>query len=245
MPAPTVGAGHGPGCQHGGTGVRVEVYLELAPKRTFAGAVDWPGWCRSGRGEAEALAALLAYGRRYAAAIASGEPTFVPPVAPAELVVVERLQGDATTDFGAPSRAPSADARPLDEGSLERQLRLLGAAWGALDAAAAGARGLELRKGPRGGGRDLGAVLAHVLGAEVAYLARLGAKMPSPAAGDRGDELAVEREAIRDALVAAARGLPAALPSRSAAHWTARYFVRRAAWHVLDHAWEIEDRAIR
>ena len=22
-----------------------------------------------------------------------------------------------------------------------------------------------------------------------------------------------------------------------------RYFVRRAAWHVLDHAWELEDRA--
>jgi hypothetical protein len=24
--------------------------------------------------------------------------------------------------------------------------------------------------------------------------------------------------------------------------WPPRYVVRRAAWHVLDHAWEIEDR---
>ncbi len=225
--------------------MRVEVYLESAPKRTFAGAVDWPGWCRSGRGEDEALAALLAYGRRYAVALTSVEPAFVAPIAGADLVVIERLRGDATTDFGAPSRAPSADARPLDDAGLQRQLRLLGAAWGALDAVAAGARGLELRKGPRGGGRDLDAVLAHVFGAEVAYLARLGAKVPPRAAGNRSDELAVEREAIRDALVAAVRGLPAALPSRSGARWTPRYFVRRAAWHVLDHAWEIEDRAIR
>ena len=34
-------------------------------------------------------------------------------------------------------------------------------------------------------------------------------------------------------------------PGRSrsgGARWTPRYFVRRAAWHVLDHAWELEDR---
>ena len=30
--------------------VSTDVYLEIAPKRTFACAVDWPGWCRSGRG---------------------------------------------------------------------------------------------------------------------------------------------------------------------------------------------------
>jgi hypothetical protein len=27
--------------------------------------------------------------------------------------------------------------------------------------------------------------------------------------------------------------------------WPARYFVRRTAWHVLDHAWEIEDRILK
>jgi hypothetical protein len=25
--------------------------------------------------------------------------------------------------------------------------------------------------------------------------------------------------------------------------WPARYVIRRTAWHVLDHAWEIEDRS--
>ena len=25
--------------------------------------------------------------------------------------------------------------------------------------------------------------------------------------------------------------------------WPVRYLIRRMAWHVLDHAWEIEDRS--
>jgi hypothetical protein len=44
------------------------------------------------------------------------------------------------------------------------------------------------------------------------------------------------------ALAAGARGeLPERGP-RGGARWTPRSFVRRVAWHVLDHAWEIEDR---
>jgi hypothetical protein len=30
---------------------------------------------------------------------------------------------------------------------------------------------------------------------------------------------------------------------RGGKRWLPRYFVRRVAWHALDHAWEIEDRA--
>ena len=46
--------------------------------------------------------------------------------------------------------------------------------------------------------------------------------------------------AVLDALTRAViEGLPAAGP-RGGVIWTARSFVRRAAWHVLDHAWEIE-----
>jgi hypothetical protein len=35
------------------------VYLEIGAKRVFACSVDWPGWCRSGKGEDAALGALL------------------------------------------------------------------------------------------------------------------------------------------------------------------------------------------
>jgi hypothetical protein len=51
------------------------------------------------------------------------------------------------------------------------------------------------------------------------------------------------RAAILEGLAASAAGkLPAKGP-RGGSRWTARYFVRRVAWHALDHAWEIEDRA--
>ena len=41
-----------------------EVYLEVARKKTFAGALDWPGWCRSAGDEGAALATLAAYAPR-------------------------------------------------------------------------------------------------------------------------------------------------------------------------------------
>jgi hypothetical protein len=47
--------------------------------------------------------------------------------------------------------------------------------------------------------------------------------------------------AIAGMRASAAGEIPAVGP-RGGKRWTARYFVRRAAWHVLDHAWEIEDR---
>src|SRR5262245_28878238 len=87
----------------------VDVYLECGQKRTFASAVDWPGWCRSGRDETEALAALLAYGPRYSAILARTKLGFVAPKTVDQLVVVERLRGTATTDFGAPGVPPSMD----------------------------------------------------------------------------------------------------------------------------------------
>jgi hypothetical protein len=49
----------------------VPVYLEIGGKRAFAGAVDWPGWSRSGRGEQEALEALIANGPRYTVGVSS------------------------------------------------------------------------------------------------------------------------------------------------------------------------------
>ncbi len=221
------------------------VYVEIGPKRTFAGAVEWPGWCRSGRGEEEALAALLAYMPRYArVAEASGLP-FTAPGALADLDVVERLTGGAGTDFGAPSVAPSADERPLDASELDRQSRLLVASWQAFDIALgeAAEAGVELRKGPRGGGRDLPKIEMHVLEAEEAYLSRLGSRLPRPGSALVPARTSAMRDAILATLAARSRNDPIPEPSGVERRWSSRYFVRRAAWHVLDHAWEIEDRA--
>ncbi len=220
----------------------MDVYVEAGSKRVFAGAIEWPGWCRSGRDENGALAALVGYGSRYAAVVRGAVKGFSAPGA-SSLTVVERLNGNATTDFGAPSIAPTTDARPVDAAELKRLLSLLGACWDAFDRAVDEAAGRELRKGPRGGGREVDAIVEHVLGAEAMYITRLAAKGPNVEGRDAREVAAEVRDAVRDALRRAVlEGLPSAGP-RGGAIWLPRYFVRRAAWHVLDHAWEIEDRS--
>jgi len=221
----------------------IDVYLEIGKKRTFAGALDWPGWCRGGRDAGAALQALCDYGPRYARVLDAAGLGFQAPAEAAAFAVVEQLAGDATTDFGTPGLAPSRDARPVNDAELRRFETLLQACWRAFDAAAQAAIGKELRKGPRGGGRDLERMVRHVLDADAAYLARFGCKVKPGEAADPDQELRRTRQAILDALAAAARGEPPGQGPRGGLRWTPRYFVRRVAWHVLDHAWEIEDRS--
>ena len=221
----------------------VDVYLEIGQKKVIAGAVEWPGWCRSARSEEEALQALLDYGPRYATAVNPTGSAFQPPTHLADLNVVERLDGSATTDFGAPDAMPEADQRPFTPADLPRAELMMQACWQAFDTAVQNAAGKTLTKGPRGGGRDLEAIVAHVYEAENAYLRRLGRKLSPDADFSLTERLAQQRQAILEVLAAAARGeLPEQGP-RGGKIWPARYFVRRSAWHILDHAWEIEDRA--
>lgn len=220
----------------------MDVYLEVGRKRTFAGAIEWPGWCRSGRDEESALRTLFDYGRRYVRALGTGRLGFLLPESAAAFVVVERLPGNATTDFGAPAIAPSSDQRPVDDAELEHLTKLLQACWRAFDGAVLGAQGKELCKGPRGGGRASDEIVRHVLESDGGYLARLGSKAASTRDDDPHEAMRRTREAVLEALASAAAGDVPARGPRGGVRWTARYFVRRVAWHVLDHAWEIEDR---
>jgi hypothetical protein len=215
------------------------VYLEVGEKKCFAGAIEWPGWCRSGRDEDSALQTLFEYGPRYSAVVRPRRLGFAAPRDPSGFTVIERLEGDVTTDFGAPSRAPASDRRPLDAAEARRFGRLMEACWAALDSAAAAAGSKTLRKGPRGGGRDLDAIVEHVVEADAGYLGLIGVKLPST---ERPKSEPV-RGAILQALDAAPGSEPVKRGPRGGVRWTHRYFVRRSAWHVLDHAWEIEDRA--
>ena len=134
------------------------------------------------------------------------------------------------------------DDTPLDQAGLARQAAVLQATWAAFEAAAERHTGTELAKGPRGGGRDLAKIVAHVEDADRAYLVQLGARPPKAATGPA--PIADVHAAALAALRARALGLPVADPSGVAKPWPPRYYVRRAAWHWLDHAWEIEDRAL-
>jgi hypothetical protein len=195
------------------------VYLEVGRTWVFAAALDWPGWCRRGKGEEAALDVLADYADRYAAVAGPG-------FRPGELQVVGRLPGNATTDFGAPDARGPWDDEPLDDAEAARLAGLLEACWRAFDAVAAAAPA-ELRKGPRGGGRDRDAVVDHVREAERSYGRKVGARVPPRTPWPQ------QRSAVADALRA---GTPEGT-------WPARYSVRRLAWHVLDHAWEIEDKS--
>jgi len=157
--------------------------------------------------------------------------------------VVERCEGNATTDFGAPSIAPSSDTRPVDDVDLRRFEALLRACWRAFDAAAQAAAEKELRKGPRGGGRDLEGIVQHVLGSDAGYLASVGWNLKLDDNDDPAKQLEQTRQAVFSALAASARGEVPKRGPKGGIRWTPRYFVRRVAWHVLDHVWEIEDRA--
>ena len=218
--------------------------MEVGNRRVFAGAVDWPGWCRSGKTEEAALETLLDYGLRYAAVMSAAGIRFNAPRDPGALDVVERLKGDATTDFGAPGMAPAIDDEPIKTADGRKLSKILEACWAALDSAAEAAYSKKLRKGPRGGGRELAAIVAHVVDAESAYLRSAGGSFKRDEAAEMSEDGARLREEIRKTLAARARGEPRPEnPRRKAKPWTPRYFVRRTAWHALDHAWEIEDRA--
>lgn len=222
---------------------QIEVYLETGKTRTFAVAIDWPGWARSGRNESAALQTLFDYGPRYERVLASTGLGFRAPAEVSEFFVADRVEGNATTDFGAPAIELSSDSQPIDPAELRRWEQVLNACWQAFDSAVAAAAGAALRKGPRGGGRELEKIVRHVWDVDEGYLKSLGGKLDRTIKADSDPDFTQIRSAVLTALEAATRGeLPARGP-RGGQRWPARYFIRRLAWHELDHAWEIEDRA--
>ena len=223
---------------------KIDVYLEIGKKRTFSGAIDWPGWCRSGRDEPSALEALFDYGPRYARVLRATRLGFQTPTHISMFNVIERLEGNATTDFGAPDMAPSSDSEPVNSLELQRSQRILKACWRTFDTNVKAATGKALRTGPRGGGRELEGIIQHVLGSDTGYLSQLGWKLQQGDAVDLDKQLNRTRQGILKGVTSSARGEIAVRGPRGGLRWSPRYFVRRVAWHVLDHAWEIEDRVL-
>jgi hypothetical protein len=202
------------------------VYLEVGAQRVFACAFDWPGWCRSGRTAEAALEALAVSAPRYA--LVTAEAGLCMPAV--DFDVLERLIGNATTDFGAPGAIPAQDERPLKAAEAKRLAALVSACWTVFDRVVAAAPA-ELRKGPRGGGRDRDKIITHILDAEMAYTRQMGLREQAPRFDDAA-ALATHRAAVVEVLQSATAG----------GRWPLRYAVRRMGWHVMDHAWEIEDR---
>lgn len=196
------------------------VYLEQGKSTVFAVCLDWPGWCRQAKTPDLAIAALDDYSERYAEIVKG-------PFEPHVFKVVGTLKGTGTTDFGAPDVTGPWDDVALTTRELNRQLAILQDCWDYFDLAIQHAPPI-LKRGPRGGGRDRDAVALHVREAERAYGSRIGRRV-----APRTPWLA-QRLSILDALTTR--------PDN--AKWPVAYAIRRCAWHIVDHAWEIQDKGV-
>lgn len=217
------------------TGSRVDLGEEHGQTRTFVWAIDWPGWCRSGKDRDLAIEALAAARGRYAK-VARRAGLRLPKGEADDLRIVESVGGGGATDFGVPSAITDSDRRRVTAREAERLAGLVEAAWAIFDRVAERSPA-ELRKGPRGGGRDRDKMIGHVIEADHSYAREIGIRLPAPSGEDRA-AVKAERAAVLDVLRKASDGSP--LADRK---WTARYAARRIAWHALDHAWEMEDRS--
>lgn len=214
----------------------IAVTIEATPKKAFATAVDWPGWSRSAKTPELAIQALVAYATRYAVVAEEAGEAFQGYVAAADFEVIEEAEGGGGTEFGVPSRVTEADRRKTTAADADRLRRLVAAAWTVFDRVAAAAPA-ELRKGPRGGGRDRDKMIGHVIEADGAYAREIGLRLKAPDPANRAT-VEASRAAVLDVIGVPTDGSP--LADRK---WTARYAAGRIAWHALDHAWEMEDRS--
>ncbi len=196
------------------------VYFERGQRSVFAAAIEWPGWCRHAKTEEAALDALLEYRDRYAAVLST-------PFRPGTLEVVGAVPGNATTDFGAPAVETPWDHESITPRELKRQIAVLEDCWAYFDEVVTTAPA-TLTKGPRGGGRDRDKVVDHTREAERHYCSALGTRVAPRT------PWAAQRATVVSSLLAELPG----------AKWPPRYSLRRMAWHVLDHAWEIEDKGV-
>jgi hypothetical protein len=215
--------------------LRVQVEQPTRGKKWVAVAVDWPGLERGAKDEEQAVEKLRTYVGRYLP-VANRARLGSELEAQTELEVVERYRGVGSTDFWGISFAPSdLDRLPMDPPVFERNVTLLRAAWAEFDAIVARVSA-DLRPGRRGGGRSRDQIVRHVLANEGGeFSKRVNAKseledLLTPAG------LAAHRERFVGAMREwYAEGKPLG-------KWTIPYLLRHTAYHVLDHAWEMEDR---
>ena len=211
--------------------------LEQGKKRAVIAAFDWPGWDRGARSEAAALEVHESYRPRYArVAELAGLGAEFAAAGPVE--IVERVPGIGMTDFyNLSGRTATAEQEPMSEAQCERKVALLQACWAYFDSVAASVSP-ELRKGPRGGGRDRDRIVRHANGAEILeHALKVGVKTPDDVWQNPQPE---KLRGHREAFVAAIRDHNArGAPART---WTPQFLIRRCCYHFLDHAWEMEDR---
>jgi len=218
--------------------VRTVIEHGTKDKRSVAFSLDWPGWSRGAKSAEAALETLESYRERYRpiADLAGMAAEFD---AAGPLAIVEERVGTGSTDFWGISFYPSATEHddPMGEAELERGITILRACWAFFDGVAARVSP-EMRKGPRGGGRDRDRIIRHTIRTESEDFAKqVGLRIP--------EEAALTPEGLqqhRETYVAAIRAYNAGEVAKRMRSWTLPFLIRHSAFHTLDHAWEMEDK---
>jgi hypothetical protein len=216
----------------------IRTVIERGPKgrRSVAYAIDWPGWSRGAASPELALETLDAYRDRYRP-VAQHAGLAGELDAAGDLEVVEDHVGNTSTDFWGISWLPSSTERgAMPPDVLDRRLALLEGAWRFFDEVAARVSA-EMRRGPRGGGRTRDEIVAHVFGNERVQFSKRVGVATAPGVMLTADGL----QAHREQFLAALREYNAA-GRKIGRTWTLQYLLRHCAFHVLDHAWEMEDK---
>lgn len=215
----------------------MRVRIEHGPKgkKQAVYAPDWPGLERGAKTDELALEKLEEYRERYLP-IARGAGMEAEFAAEGEIDIVEIYDGPGSTDFWGISfgSAPAEKEQPYDSAEFERHLALLQSSWTFFDEVSSRVTE-ELKKGPRGGGRDRDHIVRHVLFNEADWARGIGVETSEEALIDP-----VGRQKYRDDYIAALREYHAA--EQMAKKWTLSYLIRHSAYHTLDHAWEMEDK---
>jgi len=216
----------------------VRTVLQRGPKgkKAVAFAVDWPGWSRGAKTPEAALELLESYRERYrpVAVAARMADQFD---ASGSLDVVEDRIGTGSTDFWGISFCPSGlEHEPMNDTEADRNIGLLHARWEFFDVVASRVSA-EMRKGPRGGGRDRDEIIRHTIRTESEDFAkRVGLRVP--------ENSALTPKGLRDyreRYVATMRAYNAGEGKRMRS-WNLPFLIRHSAFHAMDHAWEMEDK---
>ena len=217
--------------------VRTVIEHGTKDKRSVAFSLDWPGWSRGAKSAELAFETLEAYRQRYRPiAVLAGMADEFDAAGPLE--IVEDRVGTGSTDFWGISFSPSSTEHgPMDEAELERKIKLLQASWAFFDDVAARVSP-EMRKGPRGGGRDRHRIIRHTIRTESEDFAKqVGLRIP--------EEAALTPEGLlhhRTTYIEAMRAYNAGKVEKPMRSWTLPFLIRHSAFHTLDHAWEMQDK---
>jgi hypothetical protein len=216
--------------------VRAVVQRGPKGKKAVAFAIDWPGWSRGAKTPEQAIELLELYRPRYRPIAAKARLAREFDAA-GPLEIVEDQVGAGSTDFWGISYAPSSfEQEPMSQAELNRKIKLLRACWLYFDEVAARVSA-EMRKGPRGGGRDRDRIIRHTIRVESEEFAKqLGLRIPECAA--LTPEGLLEH---RTNYLAAMREYNAGEGNRMRS-WNLPFLIRHSAYHTMDHAWEMEDK---